>query len=197
MVNKNTVNFDERDPEGWLEVHGDYLYRYALFRVRDPDRAQDLVQETLLAGIQAVDKFSGRSTIRTWLTGILNHKVIDQIRKLSRERSGQNAEEKVDAWGGNSPFDARGMWASPPDAWAANPEALLEQKEFKAVFEKCLERLPDRYFEVFTMREIDNLSSEEVCKAAGISQTNLWVMLHRARNQLRTCVEKNWFHAEK
>ena len=189
MTESNT----ELDPEFWLKEHGDYLFRYALFRLKDHHLAEDLVQETLIAAISAKDRFKGTSSVRTWLVGIMNHKVVDQIRKLAKEKSGKDAEDLVDFRDKSDGAHAGAALEYNPSAWDVDPGILLEQREFRAQFETCVSKLSDKYLQVYTMREIDGMSTEEVCKAQGISSTNLWVLLHRARHQLRECLERNWF----
>ncbi len=185
------------DPGAWLDSHGDYLYRYALFRLRDATLAEDAVQETLLAALQAYTKFAGRGSERTWLVGILKHKVTDHFRRASREapvpvREGEEfAHEDF--------FRAAGEWQDhwrpeqAPSDWYANPVALAEQNEFWLVFQTCLEPLPARIASAFVLREVDGLASEEICEVLSITVNNLWVMLHRARLHLRHCLELNWF----
>jgi RNA polymerase sigma-70 factor, ECF subfamily len=188
------------DPADWVDSHGDYLYRYALFRLRDPALAEDAVQETLLAALQSRKAFAGRSAERTWLTGILKHKLVDHFRKLGRQTysnrpDGEEFEHdelfrKEGEWKGH--FDP----ARAPVEWCADPARLLEEGEFREVFQRCLSPLPARIGSAFTLREVDGLSSEEICEVLGITVNNLWVMLHRARTHLRRCLELNWFAAK-
>lgn len=178
----------------WLSAHGDALYRYAFARVRDSAQAEDLVQETLLAALESQARFAGRAAERTWLIGILKHKLIDQLRRRNREPSladlaGTDAE--VEAL-----FAADGHWKTPPAAWA-NPAASLEQKEFWRVMSDCLAALPARQAQAFALSEFDGLAGEELCKLLGATATNVWVMLHRARLRLRECLESRWFGREK
>lgn len=180
-------------PEDWLAQHGDALYRYAYFRLRDAAQAEDLVQETLLAALQARDGFGGRSTERTWLIGILKNKLVDYLRKGAREQPfGDLAgnDEEIDAL-----FNAKGRWKTPPSDWG-NPTATLEQKQFWKVFADCLAALPSRHAQVFALCELDGLDSTEVCKVFDITATNVWVILHRARLRLRQCLESCWFGRE-
>ncbi len=183
------------EPELWLEAHGDALFRYAYFRLRDAPLAEDLVQETLLAALQARDRFAGRSSVRTWLTAILKNKLVDHLRKHGREQS-------LDALTGpdgapdqvmEALFVADGHWHSPPAAWA-NPQASLEQREFWRIFVDCLEALPRRQAEAFALCELDGLAGGEAGKVLGVSPSNLWVLLHRARLRLRRCLELTWFN---
>ncbi|HLL77095.1 MAG TPA: sigma-70 family RNA polymerase sigma factor [Pyrinomonadaceae bacterium] len=185
------------DPAAWVDEHGDYLYRYALFRLRDPSRAEDAVQETLLAALQAYGNFAGRGSERTWLVGVLKHKVADQFRRLCREA--QVARRDDEEFAHEEFFRAAGEWKDhwevdcAPGDWGASPEALVEQGEFWSVFQDCLRPLPERTAGAFVMREVDGLTSEEICEVLGVKVNNLWVMLHRARLHLRRCLELNWF----
>ena len=185
------------DPNAWLEQHGDYLYRYALTRLRDESAAEDAVQETLLAAWRGYASFAGRGAERTWLTGILKHKIIDYFRKASRETQlDPLAEEQLendelfrreDEWNGHW-NDALG-----PVEWRDTPAQFLEKGEFWTAFQHCLSSLPERIAFAFTMREMEGCASEQICETLGITNSNLWVMLHRARMQLRRCLETRWF----
>ena len=178
------------EPEKWVDEHGDYLFRSALLRVRDPHLAEDIVQETLVAAFQGRERFAGESSERSWLVGILKHKVIDHFRKNSREAPSEDVERLINEQ--EQPFDGMGRWTrdtSGPKEWTEDPGTILERKEFWDVLKRCISELPPRMAHAFSLREIDNLSGEEICKALNISATNLWVMLHRARSDLRQCLE--------
>lgn len=183
----------ETNPEQWLSEYGDTLYRYALMRLRDQDSAEDVVQETLLAGLTARARFSGRSSVRTWLVGILKHKIVDHIRRRTRERpsSGADAAETLDSLEGDL-FDPTGHWKSGPADWLTDPARVRERNELQLVLAACIDELPNRMADAFSLRELDELDSAEICKTLGITETNLWVMLHRARLKLRGCLELNW-----
>ncbi len=181
------------DPKTWVEQYGDSLYRFAQARIKDPSIAEDLVQETFLAALGARKNFKGRSTTRTWLIAILKHKIVDYIRKKVREQDTDKLESMTDGIDVN--FTDRGDWQLRPSRWAKNPMKLYEQKEFMDVLYHCLAELPDRQAEAFMLREIDGLSTEEVCKELNITATNSWVMLYRARMLLRGCLENNWIDA--
>ncbi|HZE71498.1 MAG TPA: sigma-70 family RNA polymerase sigma factor [Pyrinomonadaceae bacterium] len=184
------------DPAAWLDQHGDYLFKYALFRLRDTTAAEDMVQETFLAALKAYEKFEGRGSQRTWLVGILKHKVIDHFRRLNREvplgESDEASEhheffERTDQWTGHWNLNHA------PTDWHASPAELIERSDFWKVFNDCVAPLPRRTASAFTLREIDGLKSEEICDILGVTVNNLWVMLHRARLHLRNCLEINWF----
>ena len=178
------------DPSRWLREHGDILYRFALGRVRDPTVAEDMVQETFLAGLKGADGFSGRSAERTWLVGILKHKIIDHFRKNKREVL------YGDDWRGTTDtetyLDRRGHWKTGQSEWITQPEKAFERKEFWNVLNSCVSQLNDNQRAVFVQRELEDRNAEEICDALDISSSNLWVLLHRARLQLRRCLEPNW-----
>jgi len=182
-----------------IQQYRDYLYRYALLRLRDEARAEDVVQETLLAALQADNAFAGRSSVKTWLTGILKHKIIDVYRRQARERPVELQEEDGDtltdeAFSGLY-FEAgteKEHWRAAPAIWA-NPEQSFEQKRFWEVFDQCAERLPKKAARVFSMRELMGMETEDICQELGITSTNCWVLLYRARMNLRQCLETRWF----
>ena len=182
---------EQVDPAGWVDRHGDSLYRYALLRLRAPDLAADVVQETFLEALRARQSFAGRASERTWLFGILRHKIVDQIRRASRQTARLNgvATNGAEAW----PFDARGHWRDGPASWAASPSREFETKEFWEVFGGCMAKLPPGIADAFFLRELDGLSADDVQEALGITPANLWKRLHRARLLLRHCLESNWF----
>lgn len=178
-----------------VEQHRGYLMRYALLQLRDVTAAEDAVQETLLAALQGGARYAGRSSVKTWLTGILKHKIIDHLRRQAREQPLEHPDAEPEDREGdiaNAVFSEDGHWHDFPSDWGA-PDRSLESKQFWAVFEICVEMMPPRTARVFVMREVLELSTEEICKALGISSTNCWVMLHRARLTLRACLETRWF----
>jgi RNA polymerase sigma-70 factor (ECF subfamily) len=164
-----------------------YLLRYASLQLRDRHAAEDVVQETLLAALAGEAAFAGRSNLRTWLTGILKHKIVDAIRRASRETAVAPDEGALEEL-----FDERGHWIDPPAAWD-DPDASLAQKQFFAALEECLERLPAKTARVFMMREHLGYDTADICKELGLTPTHCWVVLHRARVALRECLQLNWF----
>lgn len=173
----------------WLNQHGDYLYRFALARLRDPHLAEDVVQETFLAAIKS-PSFAEQSAPRTWLTGILKHKIIDVMRKNVREVAASDLIDDEDA-NVDDFFDAKGRWDEKPQNWGM-PVDALEQKQFLGVLQTCIEKLPPKLAQLFLMRDVQETDNEEICKELNISTTNAWVMLYRARMGLRKCLEINW-----
>jgi RNA polymerase sigma-70 factor (ECF subfamily) len=185
------------DPVAWVDEHGDYLFKYANFRLRDASAAEDAVQETFLAAIKAYAKFEGRGSERTWLVGILKHKITDHFRKSIREaplgEGEDDGPEHTEFFVRSDGWDHHWNNNYAPNEWYATPEHLVEQDDFWKVFSECLSPLPKRTASAFTLREVDGLNSEEICEILSISVNNLWVILHRARLHLRNCLEQNWF----
>ena len=178
--------------EHQLAEHRTYLMRYARLQLRNDAWAEDAVSETLLAALSKPQSFGNRSQLKTWLVGILKHKIIDVLRQRRREvqladDDGDGGEE-LDAL----MFKADGHFTSEPADWG-NPEQELNSRQFFAVLEACTEKLPTAMGRVFLMREWLELDTEEICKELRLTQTNLYVQLHRARLRLRECLELNWF----
>lgn len=178
----------------WLNEYGDYLYRFALARLKDSDQAEDAVQETMLAAIKN-NSFAGESSVRTWLTGILKHKIIDMQRQIIREQPISDlmdieaTEDSMDDF-----FDKTGHWIDRPAALDM-PDQILEQNQFLKVLDACLQRLPHNLRAIFMLRDIHETENENICKELNITPTNAWVMLYRARMGLRKCLEMNWIKA--
>jgi RNA polymerase sigma-70 factor (ECF subfamily) len=176
----------------WLNEHSDYLYRFALARLRDPHQAEDVVQETFIAAIKS-PSFAEQSSPRTWLTGILKHKIIDLMRKNVREIAASSLMSDEDA-NMDEFFDETGHWAEKPLAWDM-PQDALEQKQFLTVLQNCMNKLPAKLAALFMMRDVHETDNEEICKELNITATNAWVMLYRARMGMRKCLEINWLQA--
>jgi RNA polymerase sigma-70 factor (ECF subfamily) len=176
-----------KDFRSRVEGERPYLLRYARLQLRDRHAAEDAVQETLLAALAGEAGFAGRSNLRTWLTGILKHKIIDALRRLARETPLAEDESDFDA-----AFDERGHWREPPSGWE-DPDRLLEQKEFLAALERCLAGLPQKSARAFMMREHLGFETDDICKELGITPTHCWVLLYRARMALRECLQESWF----
>ena len=177
-----------------IEEFRSYLLRYALLQLRDASAAEDAVQETLLAALQT-ESYAGRSSLKTWLTGILKHKIIDHLRRQSREqplREPQDETQHGEADIADALFGQDGHWRDFPSGWGA-PDTSFESSQFWKVFEICVKVMPARTARVFVMREVLELTTEEICKELSITATNCWVMLHRARLALRECLEIKWF----
>ncbi len=165
----------------WLEEHGDALYRYAMLRLGDPDSAQDAVQETLLAAMQGEGTFEGRSKERTWLIGILRHKVLDILRR--RARSIQPDDPMA--------FE-KGHGRTAPVHWH-RVEDESERRELRRLLYDRIRDLPEMQRLALCLRELDGMKTEEVCKILGITPTNLWTLIHRAKLRLREDLSRRWF----
>ena len=187
------------DPQHWLERYGDYLFNYAVVRVNDRGKAEDLVQETFLAGLKARDRFRGESTERTWLISILKRKIIDTYRKkyTSKESSFGEHEQTVfdgDFYRSEEPFRGHWLEGMGPNSHSLLPEGELEQAELMKFIRLCIENLPPQLAASFVMKMINEEDSDTICKELGITSSNLWVMLHRARLRMRDCLEKKWLN---
>ncbi len=191
MTTKNQRQAAGRiDPDRWVDLYGDQLFRYALVRVQNRMVAEDLVQETFLSALASAHGFEGRSSEKTWLTAVLKHKIIDYFRKLGRQPMNQSQDYEKDL---DHFFHEKGSWKDKPEKWNINPEQTLQQKEFQAVFTRCLSGLSERLRIAFNLREMEGLGSDEICKILGVLSSNYWVMLYRARMLLRRCLGVNWF----
>jgi RNA polymerase sigma-70 factor (TIGR02943 family) len=175
-------------PMRWLELHGDTLYTYALRRVRRPEVAEDLVQETLLAGMQALAGFSHRSNARTWLVGILRNKIADHLRARYRNDKIESSALDDDAM-----FDRHGKWKLAVPRWKGDPQHLAELGELRATLSGCLSKLPVRMSHLFLSRVSDEISTSELCQQLEITSENAWMLMHRAKSRLRQCMTTHWF----
>jgi RNA polymerase sigma-70 factor, ECF subfamily len=177
-----------------FDAHRSYLLRVARLQLRNDELAEDVVQDTLVAALQGAAGFSGKSSVRTWLTGILKHKIVDAIRRKQATPESAVLDEEGQPDDFDALFDETGHWASPPANWG-NPEQDLARREFLDIVDFCLTQLPANTARVFMMREVLELEADEICKELAITATNLWVIMYRARVALRLCLEKNWFGA--
>ncbi len=176
-------------PEEWLERYGDALYRFARARLRQSHEAEEAVQDTLLAALRTRDQFQGRSDPRTWFIGILKRKIVDRLRSSARQATEADPAE-LDAW-----FDSSGHWRRSPRDWG-DPAAFVERSDFWRVLRRCVDGLPPQMAAAFTLRTLDDNDPKEVCQELAISPSNLWVLLHRARLRLVSCLQANWFDGE-
>lgn len=179
------------NPVAWLDRHGDLLFRFAISRVRDRATAEDLVQETLLAAIQSVEAHAAVSSERGWLMGILRHKLGDHFRRCAREQ--RLWEHSGDVPDTDGEFDDSGHWTAAFGDWES-PETSLEQDEFWATLNRCVDALPQNLKTTFALREIDGVGCDDLAETLGITKNNLWVMLSRARQRMRDCLERHWFN---
>ncbi len=178
------------NPEMWVDEHGDYLYRYAWSRLRDSTGAEEVVQETLMAGVRFASQFTGTGSERGWLLGILKRKIIDYIRLRQRyDRDGTSFEDEADPTG--QLFDANGHWRT--GVLPETPDSKVASLELWDVVRGCLDTIPKGQADVFVLSVMEEMDSDDVCAQLGITSSNLWVRLHRARLGLARCVGHKWF----
>jgi RNA polymerase sigma-70 factor (TIGR02943 family) len=184
---------NQLDPHQWVNAHADYLYAYAITRINDEEQAKDLVQETFLAALEKVNGFEGKSTERTWLTAILRNKIIDVYRKKSSGLVNMDVskaeQEQADFF---EPDD--GHWSSeyaPKEFGIDNYDPIIN-KEFNQVLLKCMQKLPALWMSVFTMKHMDDETTDVICAELKVTPSNFWVIIHRTKLNLRACLQKNW-----
>jgi len=198
MQNETARDFTSKglhtDPLTWVEKYADYLYGFAMSRLRDEDVAKDLVQDTFLAALQHLDRFEGNSEEKTWLTAILKNKIADFFRKRSsvalKEAKIADAEAEQHDF-----FDAEtGHWNKEyrPQAFGLDVDNPLMRKELSTILNQCLAKLPGLWFSVFSMKHMDDLASELICTELKLTAANFWVIMHRTKLNLRACLQKNW-----
>lgn len=175
-----------------LESYRRPLMSYARRALRNAADAEDVVQDTLTAALKAPESFAGRSSAKTWLHGILKHKIVDIYRRQAREPVHEPQAEQAQGDEVDALFTPDGHWRDAPATWG-DPEATLGRREFYDVLEACLACLPTNCARAFTMREMMDLEVGEICKVLNISPGNCHVLLHRARMKLRTLLEQRWF----
>ena len=174
-----------------LAVHRPRLLRFALQHLRNRAQAEDAVQDTLLAALEGARRFAGESSVLTWLTGILRHKIVDHFRRQGREPRVEPRGEHEDFESLEALFREDGRWHAAPTDWG-DPEAAFDLCELLDALERGLARLPEKAARAFHMRELMGLSCEEICRELGVSPQNCWIMLYRARLVLRACLEEHW-----
>lgn len=189
MVNEGSEKGMIGNAADWLHEHGDFLFGFAMIRLRDEDAAEEVVQQTLFAAFKAIDQYSGKGAFRAWLTGILKRKIIDHLRAKGRAKTtglddGPDITEQL--------FDKKGKWRSDPRIFGDRPDAGIESEEFWQVFHGCVQKLPGKQGSAFFLREVDDESADRICELLSISTANLWVLLHRARLALARCLKVNW-----
>ncbi|TCC91957.1 sigma-70 family RNA polymerase sigma factor [Pedobacter frigiditerrae] len=179
MADKNL----KTDPNLWVALYADKLYRFALKKVFSEELAKDLVQETFLAALQGMQSFKGESTELTWLTAILKNKIIDSYKKKKLP-----IEQLTD----DVFFEHDGHWKSQPLEIGINESNPLENKELGKVLEECMKKLPALWLTVFSLKYVDDSSTELICSSLSITAANYWVIVHRSKLSLRACLQKHW-----
>jgi RNA polymerase sigma-70 factor (TIGR02943 family) len=178
------------DSDQWVDRYGDAMFRFTLLRVKDEDHAEEIVQNAFLAALKAKESFAGRSSEKTWLFGILKFKILDHYREI---RKNQTCDLSVDDDHDpcDSDFNGKGHWLALPFNWGIDPEKSVENKQLLQTLSGCMDKLSDKFRRLFVLREIERMDSEKICSELGISSNNFFVMLHRARNQLKKCLEEH------
>lgn len=179
------------NPDKWVGLYADYLFNYTIKRVDNHEVSKDLIQETFYAALKAVPNFKGLASERTWLVSILKRKIIDYYRKINSVKG--KAEIRVNF---HQTGEQEGDWIQErvPAKWSSASDYNLDQKELSLVLGACIDNLPKKYSMVFKMKTIQGMETGDICKELDISSSNLWVIVHRARTQLRACMEENWFN---
>jgi len=190
MNNQDSENTISAAPARWVDDHGDFLYRFAVSRLRDREAAEDVVQETLVAALKNVQQFQGKSSEQAWLVGILKNKIIDVYRKRSRDPINVD-EDSADI--SERLFDEHGSWKKEVRSAMRTSLDSLDREEFWQILRRCINGLPTRQADVFTRRVVDEADAGDICKELDITSTNYWVILHRARLQLASCMKQRWF----
>ena len=178
-------------PEQWVDRYGDYLYGFAMSRLHHTELAQDCVQDTFLAGIKALDRFDGSRDIKFWLRGIMRNKIVDQIRKAVQSKK-VDLDSEDEALLESFWFKYSGIATTNPDPWQFNPRKAYDNGEFWSVFEQCISEVKQPARAAFILRVLEDQATEEVCKVLNVSPNYLWVLLHRARQQLKVALEAKW-----
>lgn len=177
--------------ETWVNQYTDALYSWAFHKVSDNELAKDLVQDTFLAAAGKMDSFKGDSSPKTWLLSILNHKIIDHYRKKIHQ------PVSLENQSFSTFFDTDGSWQNVrrPTDWQLDDEKqLLDDDEFQAVLRQCMDALPQKWNAAIQLKYLTEKNGEDICQELGITTSNFWQIIHRAKVQLRDCVEKNWLN---
>lgn len=192
-ISKNILN-----PHNWMKTYADELYGYAMGKTSNSELAEDLVQESFLAGLKSLEKFKGLSSERTWLFAILKNKIADHYRKSSTKNEITNS--KLGNNGGSffdNYFTKNGDWkeSAEPKVWGIDFSKTIENKELGVALNKCIEKLAENQKLLIQLKLVEEENTEKICKELNITTTNYWVIIHRAKLQLRACLEKNWFES--
>jgi len=180
------------NPETWVEEYGDYLYGYAYSRMRDANAAEEVLQETLMAGVRYSGQYSGKGSVRGWLIAILKRKIIDYFRARKKHASINQGEDQ-DAFDPSAVlFDQQGNWKPGSFKWAPSPDRNMEMSELTGIVQDCLKTIPQGQADVFVLSVMEEMDTESVCEQLGITDSNMWVRMHRARLGLAKCVSEKW-----
>jgi RNA polymerase sigma-70 factor (TIGR02943 family) len=178
------------NPHKWIEKYADYLYSYAVHRVDDEEQAKDLVQETFLAALEKIEKFEGRSSEKTWLTSILKNKIFDIFRARASSLKNLALCEAYPQFFNQE--DGHWMVDLRPKEFSVQDKDAIESKEFNHILQKCLKKLPALWIAAFKMKFMDEENAKDICNELEVTPTNYWVIIHRAKVNLRACLQKHW-----
>jgi len=184
-IPSNTVN-----PQIWVEKYRDSLFNFALCRLRDTELAEESIQETFLAALQARKEFQGLASEKTWLISILKRKIYDHFRRINRDRQ-FNLNYPVGCLSYDV-VDSKKFPSASSNIWFSDPSMVYEQKEFLKIVNNALSELPGRLALFFIFREVVDMNSQDVCEFMDISICNFYVMIHRARKRLRYLLQLKW-----
>ena len=178
----------EINPNKWIDLYSDYLFNYTISRVNDREIAQDLISETFLAGLKSMKNFKGEASERTWLISILKRKIIDHYRKINSNKG--KAEVRINY----NDAESEGDWLEErvADPFDKTAEDSLQNSELGDAIQNCLSKLPEKQAIIFEMKTIQNFETEVICNELGITPSNLWVIIHRARTAMADCLKQNW-----
>lgn len=186
MIAADALNRQTVHPEKWVETYADYLFCFAMKRVDDGELAKDLIQETFLAALEKIGSFEGRSSEKTWLTGILKNKICDVYRRKLKGLPMVEADSFFRESDGHWLIDQR------PEPFVPAIERLMETRELRQSLQACIKKLPMAWLAIFTLKHLEHQSSDAICSTLKISQSNFWVIIHRAKLHLRACLQKKW-----
>ncbi len=194
MINEGSI----LQPAEWLNRYGDYLYSVAMLKVNNKEKAEDLLQETFLSAYKAKDSFRSNSSEKTWLTTILKNKITDHYRKNDVLKNADSYIADTEASFSDhffNPSDGHWIESALPEAWQEFADARINQNEFNKIVQYCIGKMPPKLVPVFTAKFLEDEDAEKICKDFNISSSNYWVIIHRAKVLIRSCLQKNWFLA--
>ena len=185
-MNNPSLQADE-----WVDKYSDLLYNYTLQRVSDNGLAEDIVQDTFLSAWKNRDAYKGEASEKSWLFAICKNKIIDHYRKSAHQIAKPSAVDASDAF-----FDEAEHWTAEagPKDWGISGHQSIEKKEFYSILESCKSKLQKIQQSVFVLKFMEGQDSDAICKVLNITASNYWVIMHRAKLQLRSCLDKNWIN---
>lgn len=178
------------DTSEWVDEYADMLYNFAVVRVNDHEMAKDLVQDTFISALKGLDNFQGKSSVKTWLFSIIKRKIIDHWRKQSTRQTKPMSSLGQDKQEGEQIVSNRQISGS-----ISQIEVDYENKELRHIIMGCIQDLPDKWRGVVIDKLVEGNDTQEVCNEYDLTASNLWVIIHRAKVQLRECIELKWFNS--